>query len=142
MTQQNKGIARRALVEVFQEGRLDIVDELISPSYVGYDSAMPEPVRGPSGAKESAKGYRDAFPDLKFTIDEQIAEGDSVVTRWTARGTHEGELFGISPTGKEATSTGITINRIVDGKIVEARTNWDTLGLLQQIGAVPALAVA
>ena len=142
MVEKNKDVARRALVDIFNEGRLEVVDELVSPTYVGHDSALPEPVLGPEGLKQSAAGYRAAFPDMMITVDEQIAEGDSVVTRWTARGTHNGELFGIAPTGKEATVTGITINRIIDGKLVEARTNWDTLGLLQQIGAVPALAEA
>lgn len=142
MLEKNKEIARRAMVEIFNQGRLEVVDELVSAGYVGHDTAMPESVLGPEGMKQSAAGYRSAFPDMKITIDEQIAEGDSVVTRWTARGTHDGELFGISPTGREATVTGITINRIADGKLVEARTNWDTLGLLQQLGAVPALTAA
>ena len=87
--------------------------------------------------KESAGGYRSAFPDLVMTVDQSFAEGDLVATRWTARGTHEGELFGIAATGKQATVTGITIDRYEDGLIAESWTNWDTLGLLQQLGAVP-----
>ena len=102
------------------------------------DPALPEPVNGPKGLIEAARGYRDAFPDLRMTADQSIAEGDYVATRWTGRGTHKGELFGIPATGKEATVTGISIDRWADGKIVESWTNWDTLGLLQQIGAVPA----
>jgi steroid delta-isomerase-like uncharacterized protein len=137
MLQKNKDVARRALIEIFTEGRFELIDELVSPDYVGYDVAMPEPMRGTDGLKQAAAGYRTAFPDMVMTVDEQIAEGDSVVTRWTARGTHQGEIFGIPATGKEATVTGITINLISDDKLVEARTNWDTLGLLQQIGAVP-----
>jgi steroid delta-isomerase-like uncharacterized protein len=134
---EGKEIARRALVEIFSEGRLEVADELISPDYVGYDIALPDAIVGPDGVKQSAAGYRAAFPDMKITVDEQIAEADTVVTRWTARGTHEGELFGIPPTGKEATVSGITINRISGGKLVEARVNWDTLGLLRQLGALP-----
>ena len=83
-------------------------------------------------------GYRTAFPDLRLTIEAQVSEGDLVVTRWKASGTHQGELFGIAPTGKQATVTGISLTRVSGGKIAEDWTNWDTLGLLQQLGAVPA----
>lgn len=142
MLQTNKSVARRALIEILGEGRSEVVDELISDGYIGHDSAMPDLILGPEGVRQSTAMYRSAFPDVTIVVDEQIAEGDSVVTRWTARGTHEGELFGMPATGKQATVTGITINRINNGKLVEARTNWDTLGLLQQLGTVPAMARA
>jgi steroid delta-isomerase-like uncharacterized protein len=135
--QANKDLARRVLTEVFNDGRLDTIDELVSAGYVGYDVAMPDPMVGTEAFKQSASAYKAAFPNLEMTIEESIAEGDTVVLRWTARGTHEGELFGIPPTGRQSTVTGITINRIAGGKIVEARTNWDTFGLLQQLGAIP-----
>jgi steroid delta-isomerase-like uncharacterized protein len=131
-----KAIARREIEEIFGGGNLDLADEIVAADYVGYDPALPEAIRGPEGIKQAAAGYRAAFPDLTVTVEEQVAEGDIVVTRWTARGTHQGELFGIAATGKQATVTGISIERIVDGKIAEDRTNWDTLGLLQQLGAV------
>jgi steroid delta-isomerase-like uncharacterized protein len=137
MLETNKDLARRLLVEVFDEGRYEVIDELVSAGFVGYDTALPGPILGAEASKQSAMGYRSAFPDLTMTIDEQIAEGDRVVTRWTAHGTQEGEIFGIPATGKQAAVTGITISRISDGKVVESRTNWDTLGLLQQLGAVP-----
>jgi steroid delta-isomerase-like uncharacterized protein len=137
MLETNKDLARRLLVEVFDEGRYELIDELVSAGFVGHDTALPEPILGAEGLKESAMGYRSAFPDLRMTVDEQIAEGDRVVTRWTAHGTHESEIFGIAPTGKQATVTGITISRLSAGKVVEGRTNWDTLGLLQQLGVVP-----
>ncbi len=133
-----KTIARREIVEIFGEGKLEVADEVIAPDYMGYDPASPEPIRGPEGVKEQAAGYRAAFPDLTITVDQQVAEGDTVVTRWTARATHEGELFGIAATGKQATITGISIERFVDGKVVEDHTNWDTFGLMQQLGAIPA----
>lgn len=142
MLQTNKSVARRALIEILGEGRLEVVDELISDGYIGHDSAMPDLILGPEGVQQSTAMYRSAFPDVTIVVDEQIAEGDSVVTRWTARGTHEGELFGMPATGKQATVTGITINRINNGKLVEARTNWDTLGLMQQLGTVPVMARA
>ena len=86
--------------------------------------------------RQTVQGYRASFPDLRLTVDEQIAEGDRVCTRWTARGTHEGDFFGVAPTHKQATVTGVTIERIHDGKIAESRTNWDALGLMQQLGLV------
>ena len=130
-----KAVVRRE-VEAFNADKLETFDEIISPDYVGHDPAQPEPIRGPKGAKEQMGGYRAAFPDVILTIDQQVAEGDTVVTRWTARGTHEGELMGIAPTGKQVTVTGVTIERVVDGKIVEGNDQWDALGLLQQLGAV------
>ena len=142
MSAENKALSRRFFEEVFNAGNLDVVDELVAPDFVNHDAATPEPARGVEGAKASITGYRDAFPDLNFTIEEQIAEGAYVTTRWSAKGTHEGDLMGIAPTGKQGTVTGISIDRIVDGRLVESWTNWDTLGLLQQLGVVPVLATA
>jgi steroid delta-isomerase-like uncharacterized protein len=142
MSEQNKAVARRIAEEVFEGGQLDLADELLDPSFVGHDVAMPEPLRGPQGVKEQAQGYRTAFPDIELTIENQIAEGDFVATSWTARGTHKGDLFGIAPTGKQVTISGVTIDRFKGGKIAEAWDTWDTLGLMQQIGAVPAMAQA
>jgi len=136
MTEENKRIARRVIEEVYNAGKLEAVDELIAPECVSYDVAMPEPIRGREGLKQQAQGYRSAFPDLRVTIDQQIAEGDSVCTRWSARGTHRGDLFGVAPTNREATTTGITIDKLRDGRIVESYTNWNTLGLMQQLGAI------
>ena len=139
MTDDIKAIASRE-VEMFSSGDYSIADELYSEDYVGYDPAKPEPIRGIDGAKAEAEGYRSAFPDLQITIDQQVAEGDYVVTRWTAHGTHDGDLDGIAPTGRSATTSGISITRIVDGKIVEDYTQWDALGLMTQLGVVPAMA--
>jgi steroid delta-isomerase-like uncharacterized protein len=142
MIEANKAISRRFVEEIFNAGRLEVADELVTPDFVGHDPASPEPIIGPEGMKRNIEGYRSAFPDVRLTIEDEIAEGDRVVLRWSARGTHEAELFGIPATGKQATVTGITIDRIVDGRIAESWNNWDTLGLLQQLGVVPAMAVA
>jgi len=142
MSAENKALSKRLLDEAFNAGNLAVMDEILADGFINYDAALPEPGIGIDAAKASVTGYRDAFPDLKITIEEQIAEGGSVTTRWTARGTHQGALMGIPATGKQATVTGITIDRIADGRITESRTNWDTLGLLQQIGAIPAMAPA
>ena len=137
MTEQNKAIARRVIEEVFSEGRLDTADELIAPGAIGHDPAMPEALHGPEGVKDAAAGYRGGFPDLVLRVEDQCAEGELVCTRWTAVGTNSGEFWGIAPTGKQATVVGITIDRITGGKIAESWTNWDALGLMQQLGVVP-----
>jgi steroid delta-isomerase-like uncharacterized protein len=138
---QNKAIVRRAFEEPWK-GNLDVIDELIASDYVGHDPVNPEPLRGPEGVKEFVTTYRSAFPDARITVEQQLAEGDLVATRWSARGTHEGELMGIQATGKQVTVSGLTISRLSNDKIVEEFQNWDTLGMMQQLGAVPALAHA
>jgi steroid delta-isomerase-like uncharacterized protein len=138
-SEQNKAIVRRAFEEPWK-GNLDVIDELIATQYIGHDPANPEPLRGPAGVKEFISTYRAAFPDARITVEQQLAEGDLVATRWTGRGTHEGELMGISSTGKRVTVSGLTISRLEGGKIVEEFQNWDTFGMMQQLEAVPALA--
>ena len=142
MTEQHKATARRVVDEIFVGGKFEAIDVCFDPGYVRYECASPEPVRGPQGVKEQAQGYRTAFPDVQMTIEDQVAEGDRVVTRWTARGTHQGELFGIDPTGKQVTITGVTIDRFSGGKIAESWDTWDTFGLMQQLGVVPQMAQA
>jgi steroid delta-isomerase-like uncharacterized protein len=140
-SEQNKKIVRRAFEEPWK-GNLAVVDELVASDYIGHDPAVPEPLRGPAGVKEFIATYREAFPDGRITVEQQLAEGDLVATRWSGRGTHEGELMGIEPTGKQVTVSGLTISRLEDGKIVEEFQNWDTFGMMQQLGATPALAHA
>jgi steroid delta-isomerase-like uncharacterized protein len=142
MTDANKQVARRLMEEIFGSGHMEVADELVTPDCLGHDPALPEPTRGPEGLKMAAMGYRAGFPDLRISVDDQCAEGNLVCTRWTAIGTHTGEFWGTGPTGKQATVTGITIDRIEDGRIAESWTNWDTLGLMQQLGIVPAAVTA
>jgi steroid delta-isomerase-like uncharacterized protein len=137
-SEQNKAIVRRILEEPWK-GNLGVVDELVASDYVGHDPASPEPLRGPEGVKEFIATYRTAFPNARITVEQQLAEGDMVATRWSARGTHDGELMGIQPTGKQVTVSGLTISRLFGGKIVEEYQNWDALGLLQQLDAVPEM---
>jgi steroid delta-isomerase-like uncharacterized protein len=138
MSEENKEKVRRFLQEAFNEGNLGVVDELFATDYVLHDPASPEEVSGPEGIKQFVQMYRSAFPDTHITVEDQIAEGDEVVTRWTGRGTHQGELFGVAPSGNQVELSGITISRFEGGKFVEDWTNSDTLGLMQQIGAVPS----
>ncbi len=134
-TVENKAIDRRFTEEVWNRGNLAVVDELMRADYNGHDPTIPT---GSAGFKQFVLMYRRAFPDVHLTIEDQMAEGDKVVSRWTAHGTHRGELMGIAPTGKQVTVTGINIERIANGKLVEGWSNYDTLGMLQQLGVIPA----
>lgn len=136
--EENKAIVRRLNEDVWNRGDLAVIDQLLADEFTTTVVGAPEPIRGREGFKHFVGMYRSAFPDMNLRIDEQVAEGDVVVTRWTATGTHEGELMGIAPTGRQSTVSGITINRLSGGKIVEGFGLFDQLGLLQQIGAVPA----
>jgi steroid delta-isomerase-like uncharacterized protein len=142
MSEQNKAVARKVL-ELFGSGDLDALDELISADAVDHDTQNPNrDVHGPEGSKRTISMYRAAFPDLRMVVEDQIAEDDKVVTRWTAIGTHDGDLPGLPASGNKSTVTGIGIDRFEDGKVVEAWNNWDTLGMLQQLGAMPAAATS
>ncbi len=140
-SEQNKAAVRR-LIDESWKGNLQVVDELVASNYVAHDPANPEPLQGPEGFKESISTYRAAFPDARMTIEQQLAEGDLVATRWTGRGTHEGELLGIQPTGKKVTVSGLTISRLADGKVVEEFQSWDNHGMLEQLGAIPVPTLA
>ena len=128
----------KRLIEGAYEGDYALIDEFVAPAYVGHDPAQPEPASGPAGFKQNVEKYRTAFEDARITVDAQVAEGDMVATRWTGRGTHTGEIAGMPATGKQVTVSGITIARFEGGQIVEDWSNWDTLGMLIQLGAVPA----
>jgi len=140
MSEHNKAIVRRLFTELWNNGNLLVADELFAPNYAHYDPSTPDFGRGPDSDKKRAALYRTAFPDLHLTIEDVIAEGETVMTRWSCRGTHKGDLNGIAPTGKHITITGLTVARVSNGKIVEGYVNWDALGLMQQLGVVPQLA--
>ena len=138
LSETNKTVSRRLFEEVWNKGNLAVLNELIANDHVNSGpGTLPGLPTGPEGAKQFITMYRNAFPDLRFTIDEQISEGDKVVTRWTAHGTHKGELLGIPATGKSSTVTGISIDRIVNGKIVESWGIFDQFGMMQQLGVIP-----
>ena len=137
MSAQNKAVAMR-FFEAWNARDLDAFDEFIAADAVEHDPQNPfREMRGPEGAKRNAEMYHSAFTDGRFEAHEQIAEGDFVVTRWTAKGTNDGELMGMPPTGKGVEIEGIGIDRIVNEKIVESWSCWDTLGMMQQLGVVP-----
>jgi steroid delta-isomerase-like uncharacterized protein len=136
--EENKALVRRSFEEVFNQGNLDAVEEIFASDYVLHDPTSPEERRGTEGMRQYVSIYRTAFPDLQQTIEDQFAEGEKVATRLMGRGTHQGELLGIPPTGNRVEAPGIVINRISGGKIAESWANYDALGMMQQIGAVPS----
>jgi steroid delta-isomerase-like uncharacterized protein len=139
MSEQNKTNVRRLFGEVWNKGYVAVADELFAPSYHHHDSSTPDFGRGPESEKKRVTLYRQAFPDIRFTIEDLLAEGETVVARWSCRGTHKGELNGIAPTGRQFSITGLSIARFTNGKMFEGYVNWDALSLLQQLGVVPEL---
>jgi steroid delta-isomerase-like uncharacterized protein len=140
MSDANKNVVRRLFDEVWNKGYQQVADELFAQNYTHHDSSTPDVGRGPESEKKRATLYRNAFPDIRFTVEDVIAEGESVTARWSCHGTHKGELNGIAPTGKQFTISGISVARFTNGKMIEGWVNWDALGMMQQLGVVPELA--
>ena len=134
--EEHKAIQRR-VYELFSGGNLEALEEVIAPDAVDHN-AQPGLAAGLAGVRQTLGMFRAAFPDLRFTAEDLLAEGDRVATRVTATGTHRGEFQGLPPTGKQVTISGIEIVRIANGKVVERWGQFDFLGLLQQLGAIPA----
>ena len=135
-TEENKKISWRLQEEVFGEGKLESVDELLAPDYVSHAPGDPELSRGPEDIKEIVRAYHSAFPDISFTVEKQVAEGAMVVTRWIARGTHRGEFMGVPPSGSRIEVSGMSMDHISGGRIVENWNNWEALEMMRQIGAI------
>jgi predicted ester cyclase len=135
--EENKALARRELEEIFDaRGNLDAAEEIYAPNYISHQPAGQEDIRGVQAIKEFAAGMRQAFPDSQVTIEEQIAEGDRVLTRFRTRGSHQGELWGIPPTGREVQITNMSLCRIEGGRMVEEWPAPDRLGMMQQLGVI------
>jgi steroid delta-isomerase-like uncharacterized protein len=134
--EENKAIMRRYF-SVFEQGNIDLLDELLAPDYVNHTPATPDLPTGPEGVKGVVSMFRSGMPDLKVVIEDMIAEGDKVATRYTLEGTHEGELFGVPPTGQRLSIKSFTVERVSDSKI---RDHWrvsDNLDMMQQLGIFP-----
>lgn len=132
--EENKEIVYQ-LNDVWQ-GDLEIVDGLVAEDYTNHNPIVPDAPPGPEGFKQNVSALLTAFPDINWTIEDVIAEDDTVVFRATGHGTHEGELMGVEPTGREVTLSGIVIFRIDDGQVVERWAQFDTIGMLRQLGAL------
>jgi steroid delta-isomerase-like uncharacterized protein len=134
--EENKAVVRRVFEEVWSQGNLGLVDQLLTPDVVDHDPSNPG-FDGAEGQKRLVTAYQTAFPDIHFTVEDVIAEGDMAVARWTGTGTNNGNLMDMPATGKRASVTGITLCRLAGGKIAEMWTNYDALGMMQQLGLAP-----
>jgi len=139
MLADNKAIVRRLYEEVWIKRKLEVVNELISPSHALQGPTFFGSSIGPEAYKRQVSILLEAYPDLRWAIEDIIAEKDKVVACWTYSGTHRGDYMGVPATNKKVSVSGITIHHIAGGKIMDSHTNWDALGLMQQLGAVPAL---
>ena len=134
MSAENEALVRRYVEEVYDQRKLEVVDEIFASEFTFHDPDLPGGARGPEGIKRVVKIFLDAFPDLQVTLDDELSSGDKVVTRWTTRATHQGELMGIAPTGRRIEVTGVGIWRVAEGKIAEAWLIFDAFGMMQQLG--------
>ena len=139
MASENKRLVLRIFLELWNNGKLAVADEIFAANYAHHDPASPDFGKGPKGIKQTVALYGNAFPDLQFTIEQMMEADQLVTTRFTARGTHKGDLRGILPTSRSIQVEGIVIHRISRGRIAEGWVVWDALGLMQQLGVVPAL---
>lgn len=135
-TEANKAIMRRFWDELFTQGNTEVADEIVGADYLNHDPA-PGEQPGRAGLAAFVAHMHAGFPDGRFEVERFVVEGDTVVTRWRATGTHHGAFMGIPATGRAVNITGVAIHRIADGRIVESWGNWDMLGLLQQLGVLP-----
>ena len=139
MPADNKAIVRRLYEEVWNKRKLEVVNELISPSHALQGPNIFGSSIGPEAYKRQVSSLLEAYPDLLWTIEDTIAERDKVVACWTLSGTHKGDYMGVPATNKKVSVGGMTIHHIAGGKIMDSHTNWDALGMMQQLGAVPAV---
>jgi steroid delta-isomerase-like uncharacterized protein len=134
MSAENKHIVQRWFEEVWNQGRVETIDELFAPHGVAH--GLGDDIHGPAGFKPFHAAFRQAFPNIRIVVDQLIAEGDRVAYSWTAEGTHQGQLMGIAPTGRASRFEGMGIVRVQNGQIVEGWNVFDQLTMFQQIGAL------
>jgi steroid delta-isomerase-like uncharacterized protein len=136
MAQDNRAVLDRINEEAFRQGNTEVIDELVSDDFVEHNP-MPGIEGTREGFKQMVAGLHQAFPDFDTQVQDQIAEGDKVVERWTAGGTHQGEFMGIPATGRHIEIEGMDISRLADGRIVEHWTQMDAMAMMQQLGVIP-----
>jgi steroid delta-isomerase-like uncharacterized protein len=137
MSEENKAVVRRWLEEVLSQGKVEVLDEICADDYVEYDPAYPGGHLRREELKQAIPVYRSAYPDLRFVIEDMIAEADNVAVYWTMTGTHLGSFRGMPPSGKSVEADGMTLVRLRNGKSIQARSCWDATGLRQRIGTRP-----
>jgi steroid delta-isomerase-like uncharacterized protein len=138
MSPDNVSIVRRLYEEIWNKKRLEILNELVSPSHALHGPNFSGSSIGPEAYKRQVALFLAGFPDLRWTIEDTITEKDKVVVVWNFNGTHKGEYMGVPSTNKKVSIDGITIHEIANGKIMDSYVNWDTWGLMQQLGVIPA----
>ena len=135
--EDNKALVRRWFEELFNEAKLDLADEIVTPDHVSHDPSTPEHLPGPEGERQLVTLVRGAFPDGRITIEDLVAEGDRVAVRWTFRGTHRGDFMGVAPTGYQVEMGAMDLVRVAGGKIAETWSNVDMTTMMRQLGAIP-----
>lgn len=135
--EQNRQMGMRMTRDIWNQGKLEVVDELLSNDYVGHVPNQPGPVRGPDGFKQMVQSFRTAMPDLRLNVNDQIITSDRLVLYWTATGTNTGPMGEIPPSNNAVSVEGVTILRIAGGKIVQEWEVFDTMGFAMQLGLVP-----
>ena len=138
MPTDHKAIVRRLYEDVWNKRKLELVSDLISPSHALHDNNSAGSSVGPEAYRAQIAIFLAAFPDLRFTVEDIVAEKDKVVASWTISGTHKGDLWGVRPTNKKVSMDGVTIHHLANGKIIDSYITSDALGLMRQLGAVPA----
>jgi steroid delta-isomerase-like uncharacterized protein len=137
MSEENKAKVRRFLEEGFGQGKTEVIDEVLHSDFVCWDpNSETGEIRGAQTVKGEIEYFRNAFPDFFQRVEDQVAEGDKVTTRYTLGGTHQGDLFGVPGSGKRVEITGIQIDRFEGGKLVEEWPEYDLLGAMRQVGAM------
>jgi steroid delta-isomerase-like uncharacterized protein len=137
-TEENKAIVRRMTEEFYNQGNVESAERFFADTYMHHDPASPQ-VRDRDGLKEVLRAFLTGCPDLQITIDQLLAEGDTVTKRWTYHATHTGDLAGLPPTGRRIMMSGLELFRLADGKIVECWLGYDNLSLMQQLGVIPTV---
>lgn len=135
--EQIREVARRVFLEMWNEQKHEVIEEVFSPNVVWHSPIQPEPIRGHAGVREFVTRIHTGFPDFHTTIEDQLVQGDKTAIRFHVRATHTGPYLGIPPTGRRITTTQIVINQVVDGQIVNVWQEINAMLLLQQMGAIP-----
>ncbi|WP_255168229.1 ester cyclase [Natrononativus amylolyticus] len=139
MTTEMIELVRRDPEEVWTEGSVGVIDEIFAESFVLHYPSSPAEPRDREEYREYVETFRSAFTDLTYAVDDVIADGDTAALRYTATGTHDGELLGVEPTGERVSVPGMEMYRVENGEIVEMWTSYDALGLFRQLGVLPPL---
>ena len=130
----HKALVRRNFEVIWSQGNLEVADEILALDYVGHIATLPAEIRGAEAFKQLIAMYHFSFPDTRFSIQDQVAEGNKVATRWIAYGTHQRQFMGIAPSGEAMSVTGMSFHRIENGRIQESWDDWDALTMLQTMG--------